>query len=206
MQPANIEIYLALILFAFSAAITPGPNNVMLMSSGLNYGVKKSLPHLFGICFGFPVMVLLIGIGLGSVFERFPITHTIIQILGILYLLYLAWIIATTKTHDIHTAKSKPLSFWQAALFQWINPKAWIMATGAIATYTTLSTNIYKQISIIALIFLITAFPSAATWLIFGANLKRFLQNPKHQHIFNIVMALLLVGSMIPVLIHLINT
>ncbi len=206
MQLSNQEIYLALILFAFSAAITPGPNNVMLMSSGLNYGVKKSLPHLFGICFGFPVMVLLIGVGLGSVFERFPITHTIIQILGILYLLYLAWIIATTKTHDIHTTKSNPLSFWQAALFQWINPKAWIMATGAIATYTTISTNIYQQISIIALIFFITAVPSAATWLIFGAKLKHFLQNPKHQHIFNIVMALLLVSSMIPVLINLINT
>ncbi len=206
MQLPNIELYLALLLFAFSAAITPGPNNVMLMSSGLNYGVKKSLPHLFGICLGFPVMVLLIGVGLGSVFERFPITHTVIQTFGILYLLYLAWIIATTKTHEIDSAKSKPLNFWQAALFQWINPKAWIMATGAIATYTTLSTNIFQQIGIIALIFLITAFPSAATWLFFGANLKRFLQCPKHQKIFNIVMALLLVGSIIPVLINFIKT
>lgn len=206
MQLPNIELYLALFLFAFSAAITPGPNNIMLMSSGLNYGVRKSLPHLFGICLGFPIMVSIIGIGLGSVFERFPITHTIIQILGILYLLYLAWIIATTKTHNIHTEKSKPFSFWQAALFQWINPKAWIMATGAIATYTTLNTNIYLQIGVISLIFLITAFPSAATWLFFGANLKRFLQSPKHQKYFNIVMALLLVGSIIPVLIKLITT
>jgi threonine/homoserine/homoserine lactone efflux protein len=206
MASHTLELYLALLLFAFSAAITPGPNNVMLMSSGLNYGVRKSLPHLFGICLGFPVMVLLIGVGLGSIFERFPITHTIIQIFGILYLLYLAWVIATTKTHEISSAKSKPFSFWQAALFQWINPKAWIMATGAIATYTTLSTNIFQQIGIIALIFLITAFPSAATWLFFGANLKRFLQSPKHQKIFNISMALLLVGSIIPVLINFIKT
>lgn len=206
MASHTIELYLALLLFAFSAAITPGPNNVMLMSSGLNYGVRKSLPHLLGICLGFPVMVLLIGVGLGSIFERFPITHSIIQIFGILYLLYLAWIIATTKPHDIHTEKSKPFSFWQAALFQWINPKAWIMATGAIATYTTLNANIYQQIGIIALIFLITAFPSAATWLFFGANLKRFLQSPKHQKTFNIAMALLLVGSIIPVLINLIKT
>jgi threonine/homoserine/homoserine lactone efflux protein len=205
MPSHPFELYFALFLFAFSAAITPGPNNVMLMSSGLNYGVKKSLPHLLGICLGFPLMVLLIGIGLGSIFERFPVTHTFIQICGVLYLLYLAWMIATTKTHDINSVKSKPLNFGQAALFQWINPKAWIMATGAIATYTTLNTPIYPQISIIALIFLITAFPSAATWLFFGANLKRFLQNPKHQHIFNIVMALLLVGSIIPVLINLIK-
>ena len=202
----TFDLYLALLLFAFSAAITPGPNNVMLMSSGLNYGVRKSLPHLFGICLGFPVMVLLIGVGLGSVFEHFPVTHTIIQIFGILYLLYLAWIIATTKTHEINTEKSKPFSFWQAALFQWINPKAWIMATGAIATYTTLNTNIYQQISIIAFIFLTTAIPSAITWLLFGANLKRFLQSPKHQKYFNILMALLLVASIIPVLIHLIQT
>jgi threonine/homoserine/homoserine lactone efflux protein len=113
--------------------------------------------------------------------------------------------IATTTTHEISYFKSRPLSFGQAALFQWINPKAWIMATGAIATYTTLNTNIYLQISIIALIFLITAFPSAATWLFFGANLKRFLQSPRHLHIFNIVMALLLVGSIIPVLINVIK-
>ena len=151
-------------------------------------------------------MVLIIGVGLGNIFERYPVTHTLIQIFGILYLLYLAWMIATTTPQEINTTQSKPLSFWQAALFQWINPKAWIMATGAIATYTTLSTHIYQQISIIALIFLITAIPSAATWLIFGAHLKRFLQNPQHQHVFNIVMALLLVGSIVPVLIHLIKT
>jgi threonine/homoserine/homoserine lactone efflux protein len=206
MPPQPFEIYLALFIFAFSAAITPGPNNIMLMSSGLNYGVKKSLPHLFGICLGFPLMVLLTGIGLGSIFERFPVAHTMIQIFGVLYLLYLAWMIATTKNQEMSTTQSKPLNFWQAALFQWINPKAWIMATGAIATYTTLNTNIYQQISTIALIFLTTAFPSAATWLFFGANLKRFLQKPKQQHIFNRVMALLLVGSIIPVLIHLIKT
>jgi len=205
MPSHSLEIYLALILFAFSAAITPGPNNVMLMSSGLNYGVRKSLPHLFGICLGFPIMVLLVGVGLGNLFERFPITHTLIQIFGILYLLYLAWMIATTKTHEIHGKNSTPFSFWQAALFQWVNPKAWIMATGAIATYTSLSTNIYQQIGIIALIFLITAFPSAATWLFFGAHLKRFLQSPAHQKIFNMVMALLLVGSISPVLFNLIK-
>jgi threonine/homoserine/homoserine lactone efflux protein len=206
MTSQPLELYSALFVFAFSAAITPGPNNVMLMSSGLNFGVRKSLPHLFGICLGFPVMVLLIGIGLGSIFERFPVTHTLIQIFGVLYLFYLAWMIATTKNQEMSTTQSKPLNFWQAALFQWINPKAWIMATGAIATYTTLNNHIYQQIGIIAFIFLMTAFPSAATWLFFGANLKRFLQKPKHQHIFNIVMALLLVCSIIPVLVHLIKT
>lgn len=206
MASHTLELYLALVLFAFSAAITPGPNNVMLMSSGLNYGVKRSLPHLLGICLGFPVMVLLIGVGLGSIFERFPVIHTVIQVLGILYLLYLAWMIAMTKTHEMNSSNTKPLTFWQAALFQWINPKAWIMGTGAIATYTTLEANIFQQIGIIALIFLITAFPSAATWLFFGANLKRFLQSPKHQKIFNISMALLLVGSIIPVFINFVNS
>lgn len=202
MTSHTFELYFALVIFAFSAAITPGPNNVMLMSSGLNYGVRKSLPHLFGICLGFPVMVLLIGVGLGSIFEQFPMIHTVIQVLGIVYLLYLAWMIAMTKTHEINSSNAKPLNFWQAALFQWVNPKAWIMATGAIATYTTLNTNIFQQIGIIALIFLITAFPSAATWLFFGANLKRFLQSPKHQKLFNISMALLLVGSIVPVFIN----
>ena len=196
-----MEHSLALFLFVVSATITPGPNNIMIMTSSVNFGVKRSLPHLFGICLGFPAMVVLVGMGISVLFEQYPIFHQIIKVLGILYLLYLSWKIATAPVNPMDDAKSKPLTFIQAAVFQWVNPKAWVMATGAVAAYTTLSGDLTWQVLYIALNFLVVAFPSVAIWLFFGLALKRLLQAPIHQKIFNIAMALLLVSSMLPVII-----
>lgn len=193
-----MDLIFSVFLFAISAAITPGPNNIMLMASGLNFGIRKSLPHLLGIVIGFPVMVILIGLGFKVVFAKFPLLHEIIKIAGLTYLIYLAWRVATSSRQSLEGAKATPLRFWQAALFQWINPKAWVMATGAIAAYTSLSSDFFSQVLIIALTFMVVALPCSGSWLVFGFSLKRLLQKSVYRQVFNITMALLLVASILP--------
>lgn len=195
-----MEFYLAVLLFAVSSTVTPGPNNIMIMTSGLNYGVRDSIPHLLGICFGFPVMVILTGLGFSVVFEMYPLFHEAIKVLGVLYLLYLAWLIASSSPVSLEGKKTKPLSFTQAALFQWVNPKAWVVATGAVSAYTSVSSDIFGQVVYIALAFLLVAFPSLGVWLIFGVGIKKYLKSPRHQKIFNLSMALLLIASVLPIL------
>jgi len=200
-----MEFYLVIILFAASSSVTPGPNNIMIMTSGLNYGIKKSMPHFLGICFGFPIMVILVGLGFSVIFENYPITHEIIKVLGVVYLIYLAWLIASSAPASLESIHSKPFSFIQAASFQWVNPKAWVMATGAVAAYTTVSTNVFIQVIYIALAFFMVAFPCVGIWLYFGSALKRYLKSTRHQKMFNVSMAFLLVASVFPVLQALIN-
>ncbi|WP_415887605.1 LysE family translocator [Neptuniibacter sp. QD37_6] len=196
-----MEIYLAILVFAISSTVTPGPNNIMIMTSGLNFGVKRSMPHLLGICLGFPLMVVAVGLGFSAVFEKFPIVHEIIKVLGVTYLLYLAWLVASCAPTSMEgDKKSNPLTFMQAALFQWVNPKAWVMATGAIAAYTSQDTTMLLQVMVISLSFFVVSFPCVGVWLIFGSGLKRFLKEAKYQRVFNISMALLLVVSVLPVL------
>ncbi|MCK8044200.1 LysE family translocator [Shewanella sp. 1CM18E] len=195
-----MELILTIALFAFSSGITPGPNNIMLMSSGVNFGIKRSLPHLLGICIGFPTMVLAIGLGLSAVFQAYPILHSIIKYVGIAYLLYLAWLIASSSAKMNGKDTASPLSFIQAAAFQWVNPKAWIMGIGAIATFTTMNQALAPQVLTIALVFFFVALPSAFVWLGFGVALKRLLKNQRQQKVFNVTMALLLVLSILPMI------
>ena len=196
-----MELYIAILIFAISSTVTPGPNNIMIMTSGLNFGIKRSMPHLMGICLGFPLMVAAVGLGFGTLFEKLPILHEIIKVLGVAYLLYLAWLVASAAPSNLEGSKeSNPLTFMQAALFQWINPKAWVMATGAVAAYTSQDTEMFVQVMAISLSFFAAGFPCVGIWLIFGSGLKRFLKERLYQRIFNISMALLLVVSVLPVL------
>lgn len=195
-----MELYLAVFIFGLSAGITPGPNNIMLMTSGMNFGIQKSIPHVLGVTFGFPVMVILIGLGFSIVFDKYPILHEIIKVLGVVYLLYLSWLIASASPDTLEGEKSKPFTFLQAALFQWVNPKAWVVATSSISAYTVLNDNIYWQILMIAGVFFFAALFTASTWLVFGKGIKQILQSAKQQRAFNIAMALLLVASVLPVI------
>ena len=195
-----MEFILAIALFAFSSGITPGPNNIMLMTSGVNFGVKRSIPHLMGISLGFPTMILAIGLGLSALFQTYPVIHQIIKVIGITYLLYLSWLIANSSSKMEGKTIAKPFSFIQAAAFQWVNPKGWIMAVGAIATFTSVQQDLTAQVITIATVFLCIAFPCALVWLGFGVVLKRLLKNPRQQKIFNISMAVLLVASIIPMI------
>jgi len=198
-----VESLPSLLVFAIIAAFTPGPNNIMIMTSGLNFGARASMPHLMGICLGFPTMFLAIGFGLGFLFERFTLLHAFIQVFGVLYLLYLSWLIAISGRAKAQDGQSRPLTFVQAALFQWVNPKAWVTGTSAIAAFTTIDADLTLQILIIGLVLFLVALPSAAVWMLFGTALQRILANPRHLRVFNVTMALLLAGSVMPVVVDL---
>jgi threonine/homoserine/homoserine lactone efflux protein len=171
----------------------------MLTTTGLNFGIRRGIPHLLGVCLGFPVMLALIGLGFATLFQLYPILHEAIKIVGIIYLLYLAWKIASTRGTVGEISQSKPINFWQAAAFQWINPKAWIMGSSALAAYTSLDVNFFIQVAIICATFMVITIPCAGVWLVFGAGLQSFLKDPHHLRIFNFVMALLLIASILPV-------
>lgn len=196
MEPA---ILAALISFAFVSSITPGPNNLMLLASGVNFGFARTLPHMLGVGLGFMLMTFLVGLGLGEVFKLVPVLYTALKYLGAAYMVYLAWKIANSGPVKESETVGRPMTFLQAALFQWVNPKAWVMAVYAVATYTVPSQYLLS-VSIVALVFGIVNIPSIGSWALFGMALKRFLNNPAALRVFNIVMALLLVVSIWPIL------
>jgi threonine/homoserine/homoserine lactone efflux protein len=199
-KDAVMDYLYAVVLFAISSSITPGPNNIMVMTSGLNFGVRRSLPLLAGICVGFAIMLLLVGLGFGQLFSLWPDLHLLIKVTGTLYLLYLAWLIARSAGMATGKEQQQPLSFIKGALFQWVNAKAWVVATGAIAAFTTVGASFYSQNLTIALTFFIVSFPSVGIWMLFGSLLNRWLQHDQARRWFNYTMALLLVLSVVPVL------
>lgn len=197
---ASLDLLSAFVLFAFVSSITPGPNNTMLLASGVNFGVRRSIPHALGISIGFMVMVLAVGLGLGEVFKALPPLYSILRYAGAAYLLYLAWKIATSGPMSGDTAGSrKPLGFWGAAAFQWVNPKAWVMAVGAITTYTPAQGYVFNVI-VIAAVFGLVNLPSVGVWVMFGSALRNVLRNPRAVVLFNVLMAVLLVISLYPLL------
>jgi len=188
---------LALVAFAFVASITPGPNNLMLMASGANFGLVRSLPHLFGISIGFVVMVAMVGAGLAQVFATYPSVYRVLQVASVVYLLYLAWKIATAAGPGSAEADGQPLNFLQAALFQWVNPKAWAMALTAMSVYAP-STEL-AAVLLVAAIFGLVNLPCISFWAMLGTQVQRVLTNRSRLRVFNAVMALLLLGSLVPV-------
>ena len=191
------DILLALIAFAFVSSITPGPNNLMLMASGANFGFRRSIPHMLGIGLGFTFMVLVVGTGLVQLFDQYPVSYTILKIASVMYLLYLAWKIAHAAPAKGQSAAGTPMTFLQAAAFQWVNPKAWAMALTATTAYTPDQTLF--AICIVALVFGAVNLPSVSTWTVLGQQMARILTNPRRLVVFNWTMAALLVGSLYPV-------
>ena len=195
-----MELITPVLSFAVSTSITPGPNNVMVTASGANFGYRRTLRHILGISLGFPVMVVAVGLGLGGLFRAFPEIHIILKSLGCAYILWMAWKIATAGGMGGAGAKpGKPFTFLQAAGFQWVNPKAWMMAVGAAAAYTSAGGSDYLEIALIALIFLVVCIPSISIWTLFGVAIGKMLTASKWLRIFNAVMALLLAAPLLPV-------
>jgi len=188
----SLTAFFSLLSFALVTSTTPGPNNVMLMSSGLNFGFKLSIPHMLGVVFGFPVMIVLVGLGLLQVFELVPYSFSLLKVLGLGYLLYLAWRGSGEKS-------TKPLRFIHAALFQWVNPKAWVMALTAISVHTPEARPLYS-IFVVAFAFVVSGTFSSCSWTLLGQKLTRFLRNQKKLRAVNIAMAVLLVASLFPML------
>lgn len=194
------EMLLALIGFAVISSITPGPNNLMLLASGANFGFRRSLPHMFGISIGHSVMVFLVGIGIKQIFDLYPVTYTVLKVGCVIYLLYLAYKIGTNRTPpDQANSRAKPFTFLQAAAFQWVNPKAWAMALTALGVYAPPSPTV-SQIAMVAGTFALVNFPSITTWVVLGQQMSRFLHTPKRLMIFNITAGLLLVATLYPIL------
>lgn len=191
--------YASLIAFALSSCITPGPNNSMLMASGLNYGTRRSLPHYLGIILGFPLMILAVGLGIAQVFDAYPALHTVLKVVGAAYLSFLAYKIATAPAGIDASEEGKPFTFLQAAAFQWVNPKAWVMAVGAIVTYTSIGNNYLAEVLQITAIFFVIGAPSIWAWLWLGASLQRILSSTRAVRVFNWSMAALLLASLVPV-------
>lgn len=196
----TITMLISISTFTLSTVMTLGTNNIMLLSSGLTFGYKNTLPHIFGVMLGFPVMVILVGLGMGVLFEQFPFVFTILKVVGIVYLLWMAYKIANNHTtYEIdEKGESKPFTFFQAALFQWVNPKAWIMAITATSVFVISNESSFLQVIIIAIIYMLSGVISTNSWALGGVFLKRFIRDEKSVKIFNISMALLLVVSVIP--------
>ncbi|UPQ89735.1 LysE family translocator [Vibrio sinaloensis] len=193
----EIEQFAALIVFAFVSTFTPGPNNLMLMTSGANVGYKRTLPHMCGIAFGFAFMVLLVGLGLSAVFAAYPLAHMILKYVSLAYLAYLALKIALSgQSKDV--TNFKPMSFLAAASFQWVNPKGWSMALSAVTLYS--NGGGVLELAVISLTFLTVNFPSGSFWILAGRELQRWLTTQFRVRSFNIAMALLLVGSTLPMI------
>jgi len=187
-------------LFCLVSSITPGPNNLMLMAAGANFGARRALPHAVGIVLGFTFMIIIIGLGAAQLFQTYPFAHTVLTVASVTYLLYLAYKIATAAPKmDETDAAGTPITFLQAAAFQWVNPKAWTMALAAITVYTPQPTTSYYVI-VVSLIFGAINLPSISIWLLLGVQMKRFLTTPARLRGFNWSMAGLLVLSLYPIL------
>ncbi|UZD90303.1 LysE family translocator [Cognatishimia activa] len=193
------EILTALVAFAFVTSITPGPNNMMLLASGANFGFTRTIPHMLGIGIGFTVMVMLVGAGLMQLFDAWPPSYTILKVLSAGYMLWLAWKIAHSASPVGMSAGAKPMNFLQAALFQWVNPKAWTMALSAITLYAP--GREFIAVLWVALVFGSINLPCVSSWTILGQKLRLILSNPKRLVAFNWTMAALLIVSLIPSLI-----
>lgn len=201
-MPMTTEQVVALAVFAFIVSITPGPNNIMLLASGVNFGFARTLPHMFGIVFGLVTMLLCVGIGLGTLLQSSTAIAIVIKALSVLYLLWLAWRVATSGDEPGkdrgRTSKTEPLSFFGAALFQWVNPKAWTMALTAIGAYSA-PAALGPSLAVISLVFLVVGMPSVGVWTVFGVGLRRWLAAPGRRKLFNVAMALLLLLTVIPI-------
>jgi threonine/homoserine/homoserine lactone efflux protein len=194
-----LDTFLALVLFAFTTSITPGPNNMMLFASGVNFGFRRTIPHMFGIGAGFLSLLLGVGLGLGALLHTVPAVYAVLKFAGGAYLVWIAWKIGTSRSLAEGKSGVRPMSFFAAAAFQWINPKAWVMAVTAMATYTI--PQIYlASVLIVGLAFAAVNVPSVSTWAGFGSALREWLSNPVRLKWFNITMALLLVLSLWPML------
>jgi threonine/homoserine/homoserine lactone efflux protein len=194
-----LETFLALVLFAFTTSITPGPNNMMLFASGVNFGFARTVPHMLGIGVGFFSLLIGVGLGLGALLQTVPILYTTLKFAGGAYLLWVAWKIGTSRTLSDGQAGAKPMTFLGAAAFQWVNPKAWVMAITAMATYTNPDAYL-MTVLLVAFAFALVNLPSVSTWAGFGSALREWLSVPARLKWFNITMAVLLVASLWPML------
>lgn len=195
----TMDMLFALATYAFVTTITPGPNNTMLLASGANFGFVRTLPHLAGVSLGFALMVAVMGLGLAAALVAWPALHEVLRWVGVVWMLRLAWLLARAgPIGEADRAGARPMRFHEAVAFQWVNPKAWVMAIGAVAAYGGGDGRLAATM-VIPLVFILVGAPCIATWAALGAGLRRVLADPRRLAIFNFAMALALVASIVPI-------
>lgn len=193
------SLLIAFVMFATVMFFTPGPNNIMLLSSGLTYGFRPTIPHIMGITFGFAFMVGAVGLGLGTIFIAYPVLQTILKYAGVAYLIYLAVHIAISEPPSADQDNRRgPMTFWGAAMFQWVNAKGWVMVIGTITAYAAIAAYPWNIAIQVALSLILGAL-SCTAWALFGSSLRPILTSRRAVRAFNIVMAVLLLASLYPV-------
>lgn len=192
------ELLLALVVFAFVSSMTPGPNNIMLMTSGANFGFRRTLPHMAGVALGFVFMTMAVGLGLAGLLDAWPAGRTMLKAASVAYLLWLAWRFAHAAPPEGRGEAGRPMTFLQAAAFQWVNPKAWAMALTAVTAYAP--GHGVAAVLGVAAVFGVVNLPAIGVWVLAGQELRRFLSSPARLRAFNWTMAGLLVASLRPVL------
>ena len=190
----------ALAAYAFAMSITPGPNNLMLMASGANFGIRRTVPHMLGVSIGFAVLAIAVGLGLGALFERVPALYTALKVAAVIYMLWLAWKIANAAAPKGPVEAGTPMTFLQAVLFQWVNPKAVAMAVTAVTVYAP--GGGLAGLLAVAVIFSAVNLPSVGSWALVGVKMRSWLSTPGRLRAFNWTMAALLLLSLVPVLAH----
>jgi threonine/homoserine/homoserine lactone efflux protein len=189
----------AFVVFATVMFFTPGPNNIMVLSSGLTYGFRRTVPHIAGIAIGFAFMVGAVGLGFGTIFIAYPVLQTILKYAGAAYLIYLAAVIAMSEpVTPGQDNRRGPMTFWGAAVFQWVNVKGWVMVIGTITVYAGIARfpwNIVMQVALSLLLGMM----STSVWTLSGSSLRSFMTSPRAVRAFNIAMAVLLLASLYPV-------
>lgn len=193
------DMLTALMGFALATSITPGPNNLMLLASGANFGLRRTVPHMLGISLGHGFLIVVVGLGLAAIFEAYPLLRRAMMAVSLLYLAWLAWKVANAAPPGEAQIEGKPLTLLQAAGFQWVNPKGWYMALTAITAYTPPEAGALGAI-MVAAIFSATNLPAILVWAGFGTQVRRLLRKPHHLRLFNRTMAVLLLLTMIPIL------
>ena len=192
------DLLTALFTFALVAAVTPGPNNVLLLASGANYGLRGSLPHMSGVAFGFPAMVILVGLGVMQLFDLWPVSYAILKWLCVGYLIHLSWKVANAAAPGEGGTRRRPLTFLQAAVFQWVNPKAWTTALTGITLFAP--ARDLSAVLVVAAVYFLASLISVSSWTTIGTQLSRWLNSPSRLRWFNWTMATLLLATLIPVL------
>ena len=195
----TLPLLLALAAYAVVMSVTPGPNNLMLMASGTNFGFARTVPHMLGVALGFALMIVLVGLGVAAVLTAVPGLLAAIKWASVAYLLYLAFRIATAPVRPLEgKPAARPMTFLQAAAFQWINPKAWTMTLTAVSAYIPAGDRTTGLLTVAA-VFGAINLPSVGLWALMGTALRRFLADPRRLRTFNVVAALTLVATLWPV-------
>ena len=193
----DVMNYGALAIFAFVSSITPGPNNIMLWGSGMNFGFRRTLPHMLGVNLGFTSLLLVTNLGLGTVFLRYPAINLVLRVVGSAYLLYLAYKVATATGVTEQTSAATPMTFAQAAAFQYVNPKAWIMGATAASAFLPDDRPLLVGVVTLTTVFAVINLPCITTWVASGTAIGKLLTNTRRRQTVNGILGLLLVGTVI---------